>query len=272
MVDRVSADAPVHKDLEEARLAGYWAEAQDLLGPSHPFVRTVLDGRTAEASAARIIAATRLDELQERRRLLDGGVAAVEASTDPLIVLARAVYPLRRPLARATEVEVDEPIRQASDEIAHLRLRALGGDAYPDATGFMRLSYGVVKGYDADGVLVPWSTNFWGLFARHAAFDGKPPFELPQRWLAAQREMTLGTPLDFVSTLDIIGGNSGSPVVNRDLEVVGLVFDGNLESLGARFAYTDEKARALAVDTRAIAEALDKVYRANALLQELGVR
>jgi hypothetical protein len=131
------------------------------------------------------------------------------------------------------------------------------------------LSYGKVSGYDADGILMPFQTNYAGLYARSFAFDGKPPFDLPARWLEKQRDIDLATPLNFVSTLDIIGGNSGSPVVDRSGELVGLVFDGNREGLGGRYVYTDRKARATSVDGRAIVEALVKVYGAAALAAEI---
>ncbi|MDQ6619271.1 MAG: S46 family peptidase [Pseudomonadota bacterium] len=269
LLTRVNAEVPIYKDLEVMRLAGYWREAMDLLGPEHPFVKEVLAASSPETAAARVVEPSKLDDVAVRRGLIDGGIAAVEASADPLIALARRIYPMRRRLAKRQEIEIDEPIRQASDDFGQLRLKALGTDAYPDATGALRLSYGVVRGYDADGAATPWQTNFWGLFARNAAFDNKPPFDLPQRWLELRRDIASATPLDFVSTLDIIGGNSGSPVVNRRGELVGLVFDGNLESLGARFAYTEDKARAISVDTRALSEALRSVYRAPELLREL---
>jgi len=207
-----------------------------------------------------------------RRKLIEGGKAAVTASTDPLIVLARDVYPMRRRLAKVHEIEVETPALQAADDLEKTRFKVFATDAYPDATGSLRLSYGTVRGYDADGILTPWQTNFAGLYARSYAFGGKPPFDLPQRWLDKQRVVDPATPLNFVSTLDIIGGSSGSPVVNRNGELVGLVFDGNLEGLGGRFAYTDEKARSIAVDGRAIVEALTKVYGAGALASEITQR
>jgi len=191
------------------------------------------------------------------------------ASTDPLIVIARDVYPMRRALAKRNEVEVETPTLQSGDELERIRFKLYETDAYPDATSSLRLSYGKVGGYDADGVLVPFQTNYAGLYARSFAFDGKPPFDLPARWLERQRDLDLATPLNFVSTLDIIGGNSGSPVVDRNGELVGLVFDGNLEGLGGRYVYTDRKARATSVDGRAIVEALVKVYGASALAAEL---
>jgi hypothetical protein len=269
---RLTSDAPVYKDLEIARLTEIWQEATELLGADHPFVRSVLDGKSPLAAATAVIEATRLDRVEERRKLIDGGAAAINASADPLIVLARAVYPLRRRLAKYKEIEIDTPIRQAADELGQIRFKLLGTDAYPDATGTLRLSYGTVRGYDADGVLMPWRTNFWGLFGRRDAFGGMPPFDLPPQWLEKQRELELSTPLNFVSTLDIIGGNSGSPVVDRKGELIGLIFDGNLEGLGGRFVYTDAKARAIAVDARAIVEALVKVYGARPLAAELAGR
>jgi hypothetical protein len=201
--------------------------------------------------------------------LAEGGAAAVAASSDPLILLARDVYPMRRQLEKQHEVEVETPTLRAADQIEALRFRLFGSDAYPDATGSLRLSYGTVRGYEANGILMPWHTNFWGLYARSSAFEGRSPYELPQRWLARQRSIDLAVPLDFVSTLDIIGGNSGSPVVNRSGDIVGVIFDGNLEGLGGRFAYTDEKARAIAVDMRAVVEALKKIYGATELATEI---
>jgi hypothetical protein len=266
---RVTADEPVYKDLEIARLAGNWQEALDILGKDDPFVRRVLGDKTPLAAATAVIDGTRIDQLQERKRLLDGGAAAVAASMDPLIVLARDIYPMHRRLAKFREVEIDTPILRAGDELERMRYELFGTDAYPDATSSLRLSYGTVRGYDADGVLTPWQTNFWGLFGRSAAFGAQPPFDLPPRWTERQRNLDLSTPLNFVATLDIIGGNSGSPVVNRNGELVGLVFDGNLEGLGGRFAYTDEKARAIAVDSQAIIEALTKIYDARELLAEI---
>ena len=269
LVHRLTEDAPVYKDLEAVRIADYWQEAHEVLGDDHPFVRAVLQGRTPTAAAAAAVEGSRLDRVEERRRLVDGGRAAIDASTDPMIVVARAVYPIHRRFAKIQAVEIDTPIRQAADVIERLRFESATREAYPDATGSLRLSFGAVGGYDADGVLVPWRTNFWGLFARSEAFGGKPPFDLPPRWIERQTAIALGTPLNFVATLDIVGGSSGSPVVDRNGDLVGVVFDSNLEGLANRFAYTDEKARAIAVDARAIVEALANVYDAAALAAEM---
>jgi len=267
-----SADRPYYKDLEIARLAGIWQEAIDLLGKDDPFVVRVLGNKTPLAAATQAVEGSQLDQVAERRKLIDGGQAAVMASTDPLIVLAREVYPLRRQLEKRHEVEVETPTLQGGDELEKIRYGLYGTDAYPDATFSLRLSFGKASGYDADGMLMPFQTNFAGLYARSFAFAGRPPFDLPARWLEKQRDLDLATPLNFVSTLDLIGGNSGSPVVDRNGDLVGLIFDLNLEGLGGRYAYTDRKARAIAVDGRAIVEALTKVYGAIPLAAELSGR
>ena len=266
---RIEAEYPIYKDLEIARQANYWQEARELLGAEHPFVRTVLADKEPQAAASERISASQLDRVEVRRSLLAGGLAAIEASSDPLIQLARAIYPMRRKLAQYQEVEVETPSKKAAEALGRLRFAVFGRDLPPDATSSLRLSYGVVKGYDAEGILTPWKSNFGGLFARHDAFDGKPPFSLPANWQAARGKLKPQTPFNFVSTIDIIGGNSGSPVVNRAGEWVGVIFDGNLESLGNRFGYTETSARSLAVDSRAIMEALEKVYGAGALVKEL---
>jgi len=272
IVHQLTADEPIYKDLEIAKLAGEWQEAIDILGKDDPFVVRVLGNKTPLAAATEVVEGSTLDQVAERKKLVDGGKAAVDASTDPLIALARDVYPMRRPLAKRFEVEVETPTLHAGDELEKIRFKRYGTDAYPDATFSLRLSFGKVSGYDADGMLMPFQTNLAGLYARSFAFDGKPPFDLPARWLEKQRDVDLATPLNFVSTLDIIGGNSGSPVVDRNGELVGLIFDGNLEGLGGRYVYTDRKARAIAVDGRAIVEALTKVYGAAPLAAELSGR
>ncbi len=272
IVHRLSAERPYYKDLEIARLAGLWQEAIDVLGQDDPFVVRVLGNKTPLAAATEAVERSQLDQVAERRKLIDGGKAAVMASTDPLIALARDVYPPRRQLQKKHEVEVETPTLQAGDELEKSRFRLYGKDAYPDATFSLRLSFGKVSGYDADGMLMPFQTNFAGLYARSFAFAGKPPFDLTARWLEKQRDLDLATPLNFVSTLDIIGGSSGSPVVDRNGELVGLIFDINLEGLGGHYAYTDRKARAIAVDGRAIVEALTKVYGASSLVAELSGR
>jgi hypothetical protein len=186
-----------------------------------------------------------------------------------MIELARLVDPASRTVRKRLENEVEEPKRQAHAALAKARYAMDGDKVYPDATFTLRLSFGTVKGYTEDGQQVPAFTTFEGLFRRSAEQGNKGPFELPARWAERKGKLDLSTPLNFVSTADIIGGNSGSPVINRNAEVVGLIFDGNIQSLVLDFIYDEEQARAVSVDSRAIVEALRKVYDAAELADEL---
>jgi hypothetical protein len=266
---RLAAEAPFHRELEAELLAAAIQEAMDLLGQSHPFVARLTAGETPEKAAARIVNGSRLVSAAERKRLLEGGAAAIDASTDPLLAAARDLYPLWSGVQRFLQDEVTAPKERAYDEIARVKLHLGGANEPPDATGSLRFTVGKVAGYDRDGVLAPWSTTFHGLYDRHAALASHSDFQLPARWKGAEAKLRLATPFNFVSTLESIGGSSGSAVVNRDGELVGVIFDGNLEGFGNRFAYSDRVARALAVDMRAVVEALDKVYGARELLREL---
>ncbi|HEY9104024.1 S46 family peptidase [Chitinimonas sp.] len=266
---RLRAKVPFYKDLQVAVQAGYFAEAEQLLGKGHSFVRTVLMDATPQEAAEKAIRNSKLDDVNERIRLLQGGVAAIEASDDPLLQLARKVYPLRRELVRYQETQIETPSKQAAEQLGQARFALYGRELPPDATATLRLSYGKVAGYQAGGISTPWKTTFGGLYARADSFDGKPPFDLAPKVAAARSKVVPSTPLNFVTTADIIGGNSGSPVVNRDGEWVGLIFDSNLESLGNRFAYSDTTARSSAVDARAILHALERIYGAPELAREL---
>jgi len=269
---RLKADVPVYKDLEVARTAGQWQEAQSLLGAVHPFVRAVLAGQTPDAAAERAVRSSKVDDAAVRLRLLDGRLAAIQASDDPLIRLAEQVYPMKRALAKAQEEQVDTPIQRAAEALGQARFAVYGHRMPPDATGTLRLSYGQVKGYTSNGIHMPWKSTWGGWLARADSFDNTPPFNLPPRITQTRQTVDPRTPLDFVLTADIIGGNSGSPVVNARGEWVGLIFDGNLEGLGGAYAYTDDTARAIAVHADAIVQALDKVYRAPGLAKELRAR
>jgi hypothetical protein len=204
-----------------------------------------------------------------RKRLYAGGRDAVEASDDPLILFARLVDEPSRKFRKAYEEKVEEPQQQAYAKVANAVFAVRGQDTYPDATFTLRLAYGVVKGYTENGKTVPPSTTLAGAFRRDEDHQHSPPFALPKSWLERKGKLDLQTPLDFVSTADIIGGNSGSPVVNRQGEFVGIIFDGNIQSLVLDFAYTEEQARAVAVHSQGIVEALRKVYDAGELADEL---
>ena len=261
--------APVHAALEIDRMTSWLRYAQETLGGGDPLVVSMLAGQSPSRRAEDLVRGSKLADVALRRKLAEGGAAAIAASGDPMIRLAAAIDAEARSLRGRYEDEVDAVETAAYAKIAAARFALLGESVYPDATGTLRIAFGPIQGYDADGGRVPAFTTFQGLYDRHAARAGQPGFELPERWLERQDRLDLGTPFNFVCTADIIGGNSGSPVVNRDGELVGLIFDGNIESLAWDFAYSDQVGRAVAVDARGILEALRAIYDAGALADEM---
>jgi hypothetical protein len=193
----------------------------------------------------------------------------VAASTDPMIVAARRTDPLAREYYRWQHDELEGVLTRAGEQLGKARFLVYGKEVYPDATFTLRLSYGTVKGYPYNGTIAPPFTTFYGLYDRASSFSNQPPFDLTPKEAAGRDRLDLATPFDFVSTGDIIGGNSGSPVVNREGELVGLIFDGNIESLAGDFVYEGEKNRAVAVHSAGMMEGLRKLYGANALADEL---
>lgn len=262
------SEKPVYADLEILTLGDSLTFLAEKLGFNDPVVQRVLAGRSPRARAAELVNGTRLRDVAERRRLYQGGAAAVSGSTDPMVQLARSIDAEARELRRESEA-LDEAKRQAHAAIARARFALDGAGSYPDATFTLRLSYGVVKGYEENGAQVPPVTTMSGLYARAAAMEYKPPFDLPKRWLDRKRSLPGDLPFNFVGTHDIIGGNSGSPVVNKAGEFVGIIFDGNIHSLVLDFAYEERMARALSVHSTGILESLRRVYGANALADEL---
>jgi len=261
--------APVYDDLEEVTLEEQFQLALDKLGPDHPYVKAVLEGRAPNAAAKAAIAGTKLKDPAARKALLDGGAAAVAASTDSMIVLARRLDPMVREVRKFLEDEVDAPTTRATERIAKARWSVYGKTVPPDATFTLRLSYGTVKSFPAEGTIVAPFTTYYGLLDRSLAQGGKAPWNLAPRWQERKGALDLAVPLNFVATDDIIGGNSGSPVVDRAGEFVGIVFDVNIESLAWDYYFDDAKGRTVAVDGRGIVEALRKIYRADALVKEL---
>ena len=260
---------PIYKNLDTVLLADSLSEMEEALGKDNPDVQKVLQGKSTAEAAKDLIASTRLDDVAVRKQLYEGGQAAIEASTDPLIVVMRAIDPDARAARMAFEDKVDSVIRREGTTIAKARFAQSGFTQPPDATFTLRLSYGQVKGYQENGKAIPFATNLGGAYERAAEHNSQPPYNLPQSWIQSKPSLDLKTPFNFVSTADIIGGNSGSPTVNKKGEVVGIIFDGNIESLPWNFAFSDIQARAVSVDSRGIQEALRKIYGATALADEL---
>jgi hypothetical protein len=261
--------APIYPEFEEALLTFSLQDSLDQLGPNDLWVKTVLNGRAPAQVASEAIRGTKLADPAFRKSLVEGGEAAVNASTDPLIVLARKVDPFFREIRKQYEDNVESVMTSASEKIAKARFAIYGKSVYPDATFTLRLAYGTVKGYPMNGTVAPPKTTFYGLYDRSESFNNKPPFNLTPPFVQNRNRIELATPLNFVSTADIIGGNSGSPVINRAGEFVGIIFDGNIESLTGNFVYIEETNRAVAVQSSAIIEALRKVYDAAPVANEL---
>lgn len=263
------SEAPIYANLETVKLADSLSYLMERAGAENPFVKQVLADMSPPNRAAQLVSGTRLADVAFRKQLAEGGASAIASSDDPMIVLARTVDGPARKVRKAYEEKVEEPLRQAYAKIAKARFAIEGESTYPDATFTLRLAFGQVKGYEDEGQRLPPWTTLGGTF-KHAADHGSvPPFELPASWLKNKDQLNPDTPFNFVSTADIIGGNSGSPVVNRAGEIVGIIFDGNLESLVLDFVYTDRQARAISVHSSAIVEALRKIYGATGLADEL---
>lgn len=263
------SEEPIYKNLETLEMSASLSEMQESLGRDNADVEKLLSGKAAAEAAKDLIGNTKLDDVAVRKQLYEGGVAAVEASNDPLIVAMRAIDQDARDVRKEYEDKIDSVVRRDGTVIAKARFAQSGFTQPPDATFTLRLSYGTVKGYQDKGKAIPFDTNMGGAYEHAAAHDSKPPYNLPESWLKSKPKLDLKTSLNFVSTADIIGGNSGSPTVNKNGEVVGIIFDGNIQSLSWNFAFNDTQARAVSVDSRGIQEALRKIYGASALADEL---
>jgi len=260
------SEAPVYPELEVLLLGHSLDKIRERLGPDHPAVKALLGKESPRDVAKRVVEGTKLRDVSARRALWEGGAAALAASPDPLVALARAVDGAARAARKAYEDEVEAPVKQAHAKIAEARFAALGRALYPDATFTLRLSYGAVEGWQEAGAAVAPFTTFAGAFERDT---GRDPFALPLSWLEKKGALDLATPLDFVTTNDIIGGNSGSPVVNRNAEIVGLVFDGNIHSIGGDYGFDPKLNRTVAVHSEGILDALTRIYGATRLVEEL---
>jgi hypothetical protein len=261
--------APIYPSTEKAFMTAALKLDEEKLGQSDAFAQAILQSGEVDATVNALIDGTKLADPAVRKALLDGGEAAVAASPDPMIAAARRADPILREMNRRIKDTVTSVLTPAGEKLGKARFLVYGKDAYPDATFTLRLSYGTVDGFPYNGTIAPPFTTFYGLYDRAASFSNKPPFDLTPKEAAGRDKLDLATPLDFVSTGDIIGGNSGSPVVNRDGELVGLIFDGNIESLAGDFVYDGAKNRAVAVHSSGMIEGLRKLYGAAVLADEL---
>jgi len=259
---------PIYDDYETLRLTDSLTDFASQFGANDPLVQKVLAGKSPHARAVELVSGTKLKDVAVRKDLYAKGAAALQSADDPMLDLARMIDAPAREARKIYDAQ-EEIKKQAYSEIAKARFAIEGTSSYPDATFTLRLSYGTVRGYEQDGKQIPAFTDFAGLYQRSTEHDNKPPFDLPQRWIDKKSNLNLATHFNFVSDADIIGGNSGSPVVNKNNEFVGIIFDGNIQSLVLDCIFSDKQARAVSVDSAAITEALRKVYDANALADEL---
>jgi Peptidase S46 len=259
---------PIYDDYEILHLTDSLTDFASQFGENNPLVQKVLAGKSPHARAVELVSGTKLKDVAVRKNLYAKDAAALQAAHDPMLDLARLIDGPAREARKICDAQ-EETKRQAYAEIARARFAIEGTGSYPDATFTLRLSYGTVRGYGQDGKQIPAFTDFAGLYQRSAEHDNKPPFDLPQRWIDRKANLNLTTKFDFVSDADIIGGNSGSPVVNKDNEFVGIIFDGDIQSLVLDCIFTETQARAVSVDSAAIIEALRKVYDAQPLVDEL---
>jgi hypothetical protein len=269
LTEQLFSAEPIYDEYEVAKLTDSLTFLAAQLGYSNPLVQKVFAGKSPIDRARALVTGSKLKDVAERKKLYEGGRKAIDACEDPIVQLARIVDAPSRAVRKTMEDEVEEVQKQAYGQIAKVKFALDGTKTYPDATFTLRLSFGVVKGFEEGGKKVPFETDFAGLYARSAEFNNREPFELPKRWVERKDRLNLKTPFNFVSTADIIGGNSGSPVVNRAGEFVGIIFDGNIQSLRLDFAYDDVEARAVSVDAQGIMEALRKIYDANELADEI---
>ncbi len=268
-LENLYSPAPVYPDMEEVLMADRFQEAIEMLGANDPWVMAVLDGKTPAEAAKMYVTGTKLADPAFRKALIEAGEKEISASTDPMIVLARKIVPIGDEMRTWQDKNISGLISMSSEATGKARFAAYGKELPPDANFTLRLSYGQVKGYPMNGTIAPSITTMYGLYDHAYSYANNKDFELPQRFKDGVNKLTLSTPMNLVTTNDIIGGNSGSPVVNAKAELVGLIFDGNIESLPGRFLYSEEKNRAVAVHPGVMIETMRKLYEANALADEI---
>jgi hypothetical protein len=269
LLQQLYSEAPIYTDLDQTLLGDSIAKTLEQRGFDDPVCQKILAGKSPADRAAELISGTELLSVEARKKIAAGGIQAINDSKDPMIMLAKIVNPPIRRIRSITD-QLDEQDKQAYALIAEAKFATQGTSAYPDATFTLRLAFGPVKGYEQDGQQIPAWTDMGGAFEHETKHEGQTDYKLPESWKKAESKLSKTTPFNFVSTADIIGGNSGSPVVNKAGELVGLIFDGNVQSLSGNYVYTDKQARSVSVHSSAIREALQVVYGADNIVKELG--
>ena len=269
LLQQLYSEAPIYTDLDQVLLADSIAKTLEKRGFDHPLCQEILAGKSPSDRAAELIGGTKLLSVENRKAVAAGGLQAIVESTDPLIQLAKIINPEVRRIRVITD-QLDEQDKQAYAKIAEAKFATEGTATYPDATFTLRLAFGPVMGYEQDGQQIPAWTNMGGAYDHEKTHEGQTDYVLPASWKKSADGLNKETPFNFVCTADIIGGNSGSPVVNRKGELVGLIFDGNIQSLSGNFVYTDKQARSVSVHSSAIREALKVVYGAESIVKDLG--
>jgi V8-like Glu-specific endopeptidase len=260
------ADTPTYPDFEELTFSFSLDKLRETLGPDDDVVRRLMSSESPDSLARKLVRETKLGDPAVRKALWEGGAAAVDASSDPMIQLARSIDPDARAVRKIYEDEVQAAVAAGQEKIAKARFAVLGTKVYPDATFTLRLSYGDVRGWEEKGKAVEPFTKVSRLYERAT---GQDPFRLPQRWLDARGKLDPNTPFDFVTTHDIVGGNSGSPLVDAQGRLVGLAFDGNIHSIAGSYWYDERMNRAVSVHPAIIITALREIYGAPAIAAEI---
>ncbi|MEK6704425.1 MAG: S46 family peptidase [Bdellovibrionota bacterium] len=266
---RLFSTAPIYTQYEQAKLTFSLQYLAEQLGEDSPIVQKILMGKSPEERAQELIEGTSLAAVEVRKLIAKGGMKAIRYSQDTMIRLAAAIDPDARSIRKMTEDKVEGPKQQAYAEIAKALFAVYGTKVYPDATFTLRLTFGTVSGHMDNGQLIAPITKIGGAFEHERNHESEKPWKLPASWHQAKDKLNLEVPFNFISSADIIGGNSGSPVINRQGEFVGLIFDGNIHSTVGNFVYIPETNRAVAVNSGGILEALSKIYNAKALVEEL---
>jgi len=269
VLQRLTAPAPVYPELEKLNLSFDLERMREWLGPDAPIVRQLLSKESPDTLAAQLVDGTKLADPQVRKALWEGGAAAIDASQDPMIVFARSVDPESRAVRKSYEDEVEAPVDAAAENIARARFKVFGTSEPPDANFTLRLNFGTVQGWNEQGQQVAPFTHLSRLFERAT---GKEPFRIPDSWVKVKDTLNLQTRFDLSTNNDIVGGNSGSPLIDKNAQIVGLMFDGNIHSIAGNFWFDDRTNRAVAVDPQIMFEALRKVYKADELLAELSAK